>query len=192
MCVCVCGNLCRLVSCYAFLRRETWERDRVGRQRQRRAGDVMVYTEKEASDSYIGHDCLIAVSMAGLLMFKEQWRRKIIRKYPPCYCSRRVGASSSRIDRPWSRGVTSTHVLAQRHKYENSAGFFFLQECWHAAICNFGVWNTEQSFWQYLAGTHRREAKARGGNSGRLIWSGLFMGRQNVDIVRPIFRPTYP
>ena len=33
----------------------------------------MVYTKKtEASDSYIGHDCLIAVSMVGLLMFKEQ------------------------------------------------------------------------------------------------------------------------
>lgn len=32
VCVCVCANLCRLVSCYAFLRRETWQR---GRERER-------------------------------------------------------------------------------------------------------------------------------------------------------------
>lgn len=42
--------------------------------------------KKAASDSYIGHDCLIAVSTSRLLMVKKQWR-KIMGQHPLCYSS---------------------------------------------------------------------------------------------------------
>lgn len=44
-----------------------------GRQRvEGRSRDKVEFTQKAASDSYIAHDCLIAVSMAMLLMAREQ------------------------------------------------------------------------------------------------------------------------
>lgn len=62
--VSLAGDPCGLVSCYAFLRRQedTAERER----------DKVEFTQKAVSDSYIGHDCLIAVSMVMLLMVGEQ------------------------------------------------------------------------------------------------------------------------
>lgn len=42
-----------------------------GRERER-ARDKVEFTQKAVSDSYIGHDCLIAVSMVMLLMVGEQ------------------------------------------------------------------------------------------------------------------------
>lgn len=75
--ICMCAGVCvRSVLCYAFLRRETWQR---GRER----GEMWGFTRKAATDSYIDYDCLIAVSVLRLLMVKEQWR-KIIRSHPLC------------------------------------------------------------------------------------------------------------
>lgn len=89
MYACEQGNLCRLVTTYAFLRREIWTERKNERVKHRRS--------EAKPDSYIGHDCLAAKFFhARLLMLKEQKemqkeKEKFIRQYPLCYYSRRGG-----------------------------------------------------------------------------------------------------
>lgn len=120
MYACEQGNLRRLVSCYAFLRREIWTERKNERVKHRRS--------EAKPDSYIGHDCLTAkffhgqvVDVERAMMQKKKEKEKFIRQYPLCYYSRRGwGGGDGSVDvvllvELWAPKLdtVSTHVLAK-------------------------------------------------------------------------------
>lgn len=72
MYACEQGNLCRLVSTYAFLRREIWTERKNERVKHRRS--------EAKPDSYIGHDCLAAKFFHGQVVDFERAKRDAKRK----------------------------------------------------------------------------------------------------------------